>query len=95
MLKIKFSGMLRQIAGCSEAMVEWPNSGRLGDLLDALGRTYPGILGSSADYQWRHGSTHVMVAINGVLIEGERQEIQLSDGDEVSLVPALGGGLLE
>ncbi len=92
MLNIKFSGILRQIAGCSETMIERPSSGRLGDLLDALARTFPGILGSSADYQWRHGSSHVMIAINGVLIEGEKQEIQLSDGDELSLVPPLGGG---
>ncbi len=69
-----------------------PSSGRLTDLLAVLARTYPGILGTAADYQWRHGSSHVMIAVNGVLIEGENQEIQLLDGDEVSLVPPLGGG---
>ncbi len=95
MLRIKFSGMLRQIAGCAQTTIEMPSSGRLVDLLDTLGGTYPGILGTAADYQWRHGSSHVMVAVNGVLIEGENQEIQLSDGDEISLVPPLGGGLFE
>lgn len=95
MLRVKFSGTLRQIAGCSQALIERPSSGRLADLLDTLARTYPGILGTAAGYQWRHGSSHVMIAVNGVLIEGEKQEIQLSDGDEVSLVPPLGGGLEE
>jgi molybdopterin converting factor small subunit len=87
--------MLRQIAGRSEAIIERPSSGRLADLLETLAHTYPGILGMSADYQWRHGSSHVMIALNGVLIEGESQDLQLSDGDEVSLVPPLGGGLFE
>lgn len=92
MLRVKFSGMLRQIAGCTEATIQCPSSGRLSDLLAVLAHTYPGILGTAADYQWRHGSSHVMIAVNGVLIEGENQEIQLLDGDEVSLVPPLGGG---
>lgn len=95
MIRVKFSGTLRQIAGCAQATIELPSSGRLVDLLDMLARTYPGIMGTAADYQWRHGSSHVMIAINDVLIEGERQEIQLSDGDEVSLVPPLGGGVFE
>lgn len=92
MLKIKFSGALRNIAECAETAMELPTSRRLADVLDALARTYPGILGTAADYQWRHGSSHVIVAINGRVVDDESADIRLADGDEVSLLPPLGGG---
>jgi molybdopterin converting factor small subunit len=72
--------------------MELPASRRLADVLDALARTYPGILGAAADYQWRHGSSHVIIAINGRVVDDESTDTQLADGDEVSLLPPLGGG---
>ena len=69
-----------------------PSSRRLADVLDTLAKTYPGILGTSAEYQWRHGSSHVIIAINGKVVDDESADIQLADSDEVSLLPPLGGG---
>lgn len=92
MLRIRFSGALARLVGCAEITVEPPQSHRLDELLAVLENKYPGLLGTSADYQWRHGSTHVMIAVNGKIIEGASEDIRLSDDDEVSLVPPLGGG---
>ena len=95
MLRIKLSGALRQVAGRSEVNVELPASRRLGQVLDELAAAYPGILGTAADYQWRHGSNHVLVAVNGQIVEegdGAGRELLLADGAEITLVPPLGGG---
>lgn len=72
--------------------MEPPESHRLDELLALLEKKHPGLLGTSADYQWRHGSTHVLIAVNGKIIEGTSEDVRLSDGDEVTLVPPLGGG---
>jgi MoaD family protein len=92
-VKVKFSGTLRQIAGRAEMTMELPASRRLGEVLQTLAAVYPGILGDSTDLQWRHGSSHVVVAVNGrVIEEGNGEAMLLADNDEVSLVPPLGGG---
>lgn len=84
--------MLRQIAGCAETTLELPASRRLGDVLETLDGVFPGILGSAAEYQWRHGSNNVMVAVNGKLVEEDAIGICLADGDQVTLLPPIGGG---
>jgi molybdopterin converting factor small subunit len=92
MLRIRFDGILRQIAGCAGTNLELPASRCLGDVLETLDQTYPGILGNAAEYQWRHGSSHVIVAVNGKLVEEDAGEICLADGDQVTLLPPIGGG---
>lgn len=92
MLHVKFSGVLRRIAGCSETKVALPESRRLDDVLAALELSYPGILGGSAELQWRHGSSYVMVAVNGKLFDDGNEDWQLAHGDHIELVPPVGGG---
>lgn len=74
--------------------MDLPASGRLGDLLADLSARYPGVLGGSAEMQWRHGSSSIWVAVNGrVLCDEETLGAQpLADGDEITLSPPLGGG---
>jgi len=72
-----------------------PQSRLLGDVLDALARAYPGVLGGSTELQWRHGSSYVMVAVNGHIVsedEVARRQVALAEGDEVTLLAPLGGG---
>lgn len=92
MLRVKFSGMLRQIAGRAEVLLELPAACPLGKVLDQLEKDYPGILGTDVNYQWRHGSNHVIIAVNGAVVENPEQELQLKDGDELAMLPPLGGG---
>ena len=95
MLRVQFSGTLREVAGCAEATASLPASRALGDLLAELEARFPGVLGNSAELQWRHGSSHVMVAVNGKLaldggaIAGGQL---LQDGDVVTIMAPLGGG---
>lgn len=92
MLRIKFNGVLRQVADCAETTIGLPASRRLSDALEILERNFPGILGSSAEYQWRYASNQVMVALNGKLIEENWNEVYLSEGDQLILLPPIGGG---
>lgn len=95
MITVRFSGALRQVAGRAETMMPAPSSGMLCDLLEGLESLYPGILGGSAEIQWRHGATHVMVVVNGNLVDqgqGERSDAPVADGDVVTLLAPLGGG---
>lgn len=94
MLRVRFSGSLRQIAGCTEAPIDLPSSCRLTDALEILAHAFPGILGTSVDYQWRHGSSHVVIAVNNRIIDDANVDVLLSEGDEISLMPPLGGGSL-
>ncbi|MCL4393710.1 MAG: MoaD/ThiS family protein [Chloroflexi bacterium] len=95
MLKVKLSGALRDLAGRRELLLPLPPSRTLGQALAQLENDYPGILGTSADYQWRHGSTHVVIAVNGKVVEEASGDLLLQDGDELSLLPPLGGGAVE
>ncbi len=95
MLRVRFNGALREIAGRRDVEIPLPASRRLGDLLDLLVAAYPGILGGAADLQWRYGSSHVVVAVNGRVAADWStgcRDIELADGDEVALLPPLGGG---
>lgn len=93
MVSVKFKGALRQVAGCAQAQMELPVSRHLGDLLENLERRFPGVLGSAAEYQWRHGTSEVVVAVNGAIVEqGSANDITLGDDDEIELLPPIGGG---
>ncbi len=93
MPSVTFKGTLRQIAGRGRVQMELPASRHLTDLLENLEREFPGILGSAAEYQWRHGTSDVVVAVNGKIIEqGETRDIQLGENDEIDLLPPIGGG---
>ncbi len=95
MITVRFSGALRQVAGRAETVVPMPASGMLADLLEGLETLYPGILGGSAEIQWRHGATHVMAAVNGRVVDqgrGEDCDASVADGDVVTLLAPLGGG---
>lgn len=72
--------------------MDLPESRRLGTVLESLDQTFPGILGASAEYQWRHGSSDVVIAVNNVIIEPADPDLVLADGDQITLLPPLGGG---
>jgi molybdopterin converting factor small subunit len=94
-ITIRFSGALRQVAGRAETALPAPASGRLRDVLGDLESLFPGILGGSAEIQWRHGATHVMVAVNGRIVDqgaGEDSDAPVADEDIVTLLAPLGGG---
>ncbi len=95
MITVRFSGALRQVAGKPETLLPAPASGLLSDLLADLESRHPGVLGGSAEIQWRHGATHVMVVVNGHLVDqgqGEDSGTSIADGDVVTLLAPLGGG---
>ncbi len=72
--------------------MDLPASHRLGTVLEILDQKFPGILGASAEYQWRHGSSDVVIAVNDTIIEPANPDLVLTDGDHITLLPPLGGG---
>lgn len=92
MLHIRFEGMLRGITECVEMQLQETPSRQLGEVLRALEARFPGVLGSSAEYQWRYGSTEVLIALNGKILDFPDETLFLNDGDELRLIPPLGGG---
>jgi sulfur carrier protein ThiS len=92
-VNFKFKGTLRQVAGCAEAHVPLPATRRLAALLEQLDREFPGVLGSAAEYQWRHGTSDIVVVVNGKIVEeGDIGSTLLDENDEVTLLPPIGGG---
>ena len=94
MLRVRYRGILARVAGRAAETVAVPPSGRLTDLLVDLLARYPGVLGGSAEMQWRHGSSTIWVAVNGiVLVDQDAIDArQLVEGDEITLAAPLGGG---
>ncbi len=92
MLRIRFEGMLRDISECVELQLPGNESRRLGDVLRMIEARFPGVLGSSAEYQWRYGSTDVFIALNGKVLDSPDETMVLHNGDELTFIPPLGGG---
>lgn len=71
---------LREILQTSETRVELPPHARVADVWEALERRFPPLRGQSA---W------IRIACNGRMADPNQS---LLDGDEVALLPPVGGG---
>ena len=79
-VKVRYLGMLREMAGRDGEAVEIADGAALGDLYAALQQTFPQLL------QFRHA---VALAVN---YEYSGLEKVLREGDEVALIPPVSGG---
>lgn len=91
-LTVRYHNILRSAAGLAQETLPLPENATLYALLKALSvRPEPSLrdLLLEAD-----GSvvSHLVVFINRKLISGDPRGIQLADGDEVMLFPAVSGG---
>lgn len=77
---VKLFASLREAVGCEEVAVRLPEGASTRDLLDHLGATYPAVAA-------QRGA--LAVAVN---LELSRPERRLAPGDEVALLPPVGGG---
>src|SRR5664279_2853777 len=82
-VRVRYLGMLKEIAGRDEEPVEVADDASVGKLLAALQQRIPQL------QQFRHA---IAVAVN---YEYSSSETQLRDGDEVALIPPVSGGAPE
>ncbi len=84
---VLFGGQLAEAAGVHREELELPEGSSLADLLGELGRIHGPRLTSAM-------AGRVLVLVNGRSAEPSRAgEVRLSDGDFVSILPPVSGGL--
>jgi MoaE-MoaD fusion protein len=79
-LDVKLFASVREAVGSESVPVTLPSGGRVADLVEELCRLYPAIAPQRAA---------LGVAVNHTMV-GSDQE--LTSGDEVALIPPVGGG---
>jgi MoaE-MoaD fusion protein len=79
-VRVRYLGMLKEIAGREDETVEVADGARLGDLYGTLQQRIPQLL------EFRHA---IALAVN---YEYSNKETLLRDGDEVALIPPVSGG---
>jgi molybdopterin synthase catalytic subunit len=77
---VLFFAQARERAGRDRASLELPDGSRVTDVLEAIGREYPGLMALRP---------HLAVAVDGQLAESEAV---LRAGAEVALLPPVSGG---
>ncbi len=77
---VKLFAILREKAGTPELVLELPEASSVADLLEEVGRRFPGLPSLTPNS---------MVAVNAEYVEGSHL---LHDGDEVALIPPVSGG---
>jgi|YelNatPaOPRAMG01_1025707.scaffolds.fasta_scaffold08754_4 molybdopterin synthase sulfur carrier subunit len=90
-VKIKLYGDLKEKSGKSEIELIMPEGTKMRDLIDIISKDYLGketLLESSGKLK-----STIIVLVNGKNIDFiDKLETKLSDGDLISLVPAVFGG---
>lgn len=79
-VRVRLFAGLREAAGTAEMEQELSAPARVQDLVDSLARQYPAL---------RAGMGSVRAALNRQYVS---LQAELRDGDEVALVPPVGGG---
>ena len=82
-VRVRYLGMLKEIAGCDEEPVEVSDDASVGELFAALQQRIPQL------QQFRHA---IALAVN---YEYSGSETRLREGDEVALIPPVSGGAPE
>lgn len=94
-VKVEISGILKELVGQGHLDLECPEGTTLAGLKDILVQKFGDkIVGKTPVYQWlHHGADHIVVALNSEVIQIEKiHQINLKQGDVVTLLPVISGG---
>ena len=91
-VQVRYNNILRSAAGITEEMVQVPAGGSLFDLLGQLGDSHESRLQALLFEADGSVVTHLVVFRNQKLVTQDQYELQLADGDELMLFPAVSGG---
>jgi len=93
-VQVKYYATLRDVAGVKSEAFELPAEASFQDLETILVAAHPGFIGVMVDGNgeiFHH--IHFFINDQSVVISENDPEIQLKDGDTISIFPAVEGGL--
>jgi len=79
-VRVLFFAGLREALACKERLVELPAGSSLGDLVQQLEKEHPPVA---------HYASRLVISLNA---ERRALDSELSEGDEVALLPPMSGG---
>ena len=91
-VQVRYNNILRSAAGVTEEMVQVPSDASLLDLLGQLSDSHESRLKTLLFEADGSVVSHLVVFRNQKLVTQDRYKLQLSDGDELMLFPAVSGG---
>ena len=91
-VKVRYNNILRSAAGLAEEMVRIPTGASLLDLLRKLGDHHGSRLLTLLFDAKGCVVTHLVIFRNQKLVPQDQYELQLAEGDELMLFPAVSGG---
>ena len=94
-IKVKLTSTIKDLAGYGEVTIRCTGKVTVAELLDILVKQFgEKIIGKSNEYQWlHHGADYIVIAINDVVVDSEKlNQIEIDDGDILTLLPAISGG---
>lgn len=93
MIRIEFTGLARQIVGQKEVAWELPPGTTYAQIVERLGREYPGLIGTLIDADGKTFLSSNMFIINGdMALPAMVMDESPRDGDRLWLVSVITGG---
>ena len=90
---VDFSGISRMITGKSEVEIQLDANATVGDLIQSLSKTFPGLVGEIIDLDGKHLFASNVFSLKGEKIIPENEvDIPLNEGDHLILLSLLSGG---
>jgi molybdopterin converting factor small subunit len=89
---VRYNNILRSTAGIAEETLQVPTGASLVELLRVLGHRHGSGLNTMLFQPDGTVATHLVVFRNRKLVGQDQYSLQLADGDELNLFPAVSGG---
>jgi len=93
-IQVRYESSLADEAGCRSEVFDVEDGATLADLRSMIVEKHgTAVTGASREYQWRHSTSYVLYAVDGLVVpEEELSETKVVEGMVFSIVPPTSGG---